>query len=290
MPALPPRRLLSISIQLVPPHLRVFLGVAHLKQSPLQPSLCVTGVLDAERVAISGRPDSLEAFASTLSPNAVVHKTTIEALYHSSEHIGGAREHVLADVIRRQIHFPSYSDLHVPIRSTYTGKLLRSEHSPPLVEAVIDMILAQPVHWDKLIRSFVQDLPVGCSLRLVNVGPGTGLARSTEKNLSAHIVSSVDLTSADPVTAPTHEPIAIIGMAVNLPGAPNADELWNVLERGLNTIAEVCCSFALKNKHKKFTRTDRFPRLVSRFRITSARRTRRAIEPWTRTPGTSFKT
>ncbi|ETW82343.1 polyketide synthase variant A [Heterobasidion irregulare TC 32-1] len=199
----------------------------------------VSSLLDAERVAISGRPDSLEAFATTLPPNAVVHKTTIEALYHSSEHIGGAREHVLADIIHRQIRFPSYSDLHVPIRSTYTGKLLRSEHGSPLVEAVVDMILAQPVHWDRLIRSFVQDLPVGCSLRLVNVGPGTGLARGTEKILSAHTVSSVDLTSADPVTAPTYEPIAIIGMAVNLPGAPNADELWNVLERGLNTIAEI---------------------------------------------------
>ncbi|KDQ13893.1 hypothetical protein BOTBODRAFT_363123 [Botryobasidium botryosum FD-172 SS1] len=38
---------------------------------------------------------------------------------------------------------------------------------------------------------------------------------------------------------PRHEPIAVIGMAVNLPGAPDATALWKLLEDGLNTISEI---------------------------------------------------
>ena len=35
------------------------------------------------------------------------------------------------------------------------------------------------------------------------------------------------------------EPIAIVGMAVNMPGAPNVGRLWEILENGSNTVEEV---------------------------------------------------
>ncbi|GJE97851.1 polyketide synthase [Phanerochaete sordida] len=36
------------------------------------------------------------------------------------------------------------------------------------------------------------------------------------------------------------EPIAIIGMSANFPGAPDAAALWTLLEQGLNTVSEPC--------------------------------------------------
>ncbi|KAH9928293.1 uncharacterized protein B0H18DRAFT_1084485 [Fomitopsis serialis] len=42
-----------------------------------------------------------------------------------------------------------------------------------------------------------------------------------------------------PERQPQKEPIAIVGMAVNFPGAPNVAELWRVLEEGINTVSEI---------------------------------------------------
>jgi Beta-ketoacyl synthase, N-terminal domain len=35
------------------------------------------------------------------------------------------------------------------------------------------------------------------------------------------------------------EPIAIVGMAVNMPGAPDIGQLWEILASGSNTVEEV---------------------------------------------------
>ncbi len=100
-------------------------------------------------VTISGRPDILAAFAAQLPPSGPVHKTTVDALYHSSSHHDGVRSQVLADVIRRDIRFPAHADIKIPVRSTYSGELISkgSEGSASFVEQVVDMILTQPVNW-----------------------------------------------------------------------------------------------------------------------------------------------
>jgi hypothetical protein len=38
---------------------------------------------------------------------------------------------------------------------------------------------------------------------------------------------------------PLMEPIAVVGMAVNMPGAPNIDKLWELLHKGENTLSQV---------------------------------------------------
>ena len=57
-------------------------------------------------------------------------------------------------------------------------------------------------------------------------------------------VSSTNLRS-HLQSPPKQEPIAIIGMAVNMPGAPNVSKLWEVLEHGINTVFEVSTSLIL---------------------------------------------
>ena len=118
------------------------------------------------------------------------------------------------------------------------------------------------------------------SVSLVNVGPGTGLWRSAVRMLQdgglavegidwssppAPGVSTAEVPASpaqqevsiqQPTTVPRtttpqnggivpeqrfhKEPIAIVGMAVNFPGAPDAAQFWKVLKDGLNTMSEVC--------------------------------------------------
>jgi acyl transferase domain-containing protein len=41
------------------------------------------------------------------------------------------------------------------------------------------------------------------------------------------------------IPEPARDCVAVVGMAVNMPGAPNASKLWEILEEGINTVKEV---------------------------------------------------
>jgi len=216
-------------------------------------SLSITAVTDDRCLTISGHPIYLEAFSSSLPANITVHKTSVNTLYHSPFELASVREQVLKDIKHRAIKFPEFSGLIAPIRSTNTGELLDSRTtSGLLVEAVVDMLLVQPVNWDRVVSSLANALPISdiefgnspC-IRLLNFGPGTGLMRSTEKSCKLSGGISVDLivdAARVDERKPKQEPIAIVGMAVNMPGAPNTTKLWEVLEKGINTCSEVCNS------------------------------------------------
>lgn len=201
--------------------------------------------MDDQSVTISGHPDSIAAFAHSIPSGVTVHRTTLDTLYHSPVHMEGARQQVLDDVTRRQIRFPDFKDVMCPVRSTFTGLAIdKKVQSGSLVESVVDMLLTQVINWDVLVEDVVKILPTGTPVHLLNVGPGTGLTRSTERFFPKGLVSFVDLSVADRKNVEgkvpaKQEPIAIVGMAVNMPGAPNTDMLWRILEQGINTISEV---------------------------------------------------
>lgn len=77
------------------------------------------------------------------------------------------------------------------------------------------------------------------SVRLLNFGPGLGLGKSTQRLFAESSASLLDLTKGITRATPTQDPIAIIGMAVNMPGARDVTKLWQLLEDGINTISEV---------------------------------------------------
>lgn len=53
-------------------------------------------------------------------------------------------------------------------------------------------------------------------------------------------IYSLGAQGSTPTTSLHHaHPIAIVGMAVNLPGAPDVARLWRVLQEGINTVHEV---------------------------------------------------
>jgi hypothetical protein len=49
----------------------------------------------------------------------------------------------------------------------------------------------------------------------------------------------LDDTGKATISEPTRECVAVVGMAVNMPGAPNSSKLWEILQEGVNTVEEV---------------------------------------------------
>ncbi|KAL0068785.1 polyketide beta-ketoacyl-synthase [Marasmius tenuissimus] len=211
-----------------------------------EPQLYLTAIVNDTNVTVSGRPDLLEHFANTLPSQYRVVPLPIDTLYHSPVHCDGIRKNLLADVESRGIRFPTIEDLRVPLCSTFTGEIVSgSDDTLSLVEVVTDMILTQPVNWDRvtkrLSRAFPKDIPIA----FINFGPGTGLTRIMAKALPKAAYTDHTLDNGAPPPDPENRetrgqiPIAIVGMAVNMPGAPTVDKLWEVLEKGINTVSEV---------------------------------------------------
>jgi hypothetical protein len=191
----------------------------------------------------------LALFTSTLPSSASVHETTINTLYHSSL-LAAVKDKVMEDLVRRKISFPRFHDLRIPIVG------LVDDQSTDLVEVVLNMILVLPVDWDGALSYLASDCSSKGvrSIQIRNYGPGLGLARIATLKLKGksltvklsdfssggHDPHRFSVREVDPIgTNPQkQEPIAIVGMAINMPGAPDKEMLWEVLEKGINTISE----------------------------------------------------
>jgi hypothetical protein len=202
----------------------------------------VSAVNDDQCITVSGRPDILNSFMATLPETVSVLETSVSTLYHSPRHNGRVREEVLADLWRRKIRFPTYDDIICPIRSTFTGEILEANKDGSLVQDIVDMILLQQVNWDKVTNAVSKSIPENQTAHLVNVGPGSALMRSMEKvlrngTLVTHCIAFRETKTTIP--EPVRDCVAIVGMAVNMPRAPNASKLWEILDEGINTVMEV---------------------------------------------------
>ena len=173
----------------------------------------------------------------------------------------------MKDLADNKVEFPGYTSLRKVLRSTITGDIIPAVERADgytLAEEIVDMTMLHPVNFDRVVAGVKTDLIAARSLTdeapalsFVNLGPGNVLWRGTARALPEARLSMIDWSSAsrpEPVPKPVpakpakrdaavgREPIAIVGMAVKLPGAVDAAGLWEVLEKGLNTVSEVCPS------------------------------------------------
>ncbi|KAJ3856279.1 polyketide beta-ketoacyl-synthase [Lentinula lateritia] len=218
-------------------------AISNFGRSEDPSKLYVTAVLDDHCVTVSGCPPVLAEFTASLCrtfPSVLAHQTTVDTLYHSPVHLRKVRDQVLVDVADRNIRFPELTHLHAPVRSTSTGVLLSPsvESDRPLVHMVVDMLIIEPVRWDLVTDQVSRSLPEA-DVVLNNFGPGIGVARTLEKICAPGRVQLRDLCSEFHDPRSQQEPIAIVGMAVNMPGSSNISKLWEVLEKGLNTLVEI---------------------------------------------------
>lgn len=171
-----------------------------------------------------------------------VQETTLQTLYHSPVHLTGIRTQIITDISSRNILFPTFADIIVPIRSTLSGDPITKATTAggSLAELVVDMVLTQPVNWDLVVSKATASLPCQVPVHIVNVGPGTSLTRGIERAFTLQGIA-VDKRSDlnNHFSEAKQEPIAIVGMALDMPGAPNVGRLWEILANGSNTVEEV---------------------------------------------------
>lgn len=210
--------------------------------------ISVTAVMSGEMITVSGHPDDLVSFSRTLPQGITTYSTCISALYHCSARLQGVRNQVLDDIISRSICFPKWTDLFAPIRSTYTGDLLdatdNSGSAPAtLAEAVVDMILLHPVNWDVVIEKTLQSIPSpNTDIILLDIGLGSTLTKRLQGSLSRQVqkIETIDIGEYESSRVDVKQvPVAIVGMAVHMPGAASVDDLWSLLHDGINTSREV---------------------------------------------------
>ena len=106
------------------------------------------------------------------------------------------------------------------------------------------MVVMQSVEMDPAVSKSTTSLPchVPGHTVTVNVGPGTNLSPDIEHTSSLQSIQTDKRSYLDehiPHANLKQEPIAIVGMAVNMPGAPNVGRLWEILANGGNTVEEV---------------------------------------------------
>ena len=212
-------------------------------------------------VSVSGRPDALAVFRGSYLPASTIQSrlSAIHTLYHSPELVG-VKAQIMRDLRSRDVRFPNYSALRRTLRSTYTGDIIPATERNDgytLAEEVVDMTMLHPVNFDRVVAGVRRDLQKSAdsnpAVSLVNLGPGNVLWRNTASSLSDAHLTMLDWSSAAcgeliPPSIPqearrshanAHEPVAIVGMAVKFPGATDVAGLWEVLEKGLNTVSEV---------------------------------------------------
>ncbi|KAI1632524.1 putative polyketide synthase [Biscogniauxia mediterranea] len=218
-------------------------------------SVYISAINSPTCVTLSGRGDQLLEFAKEkLPPKCKTRSTNVLTLYHNRSMLG--------DVCRKTIEALEstlHSRLDVPVTliaplfSTITGTPLRLPNNSEtlvtlrkLVNVLLEMIFFEPVDWTSVqsnildeIRSRDESEP----FKILNFGPGYGLSRSA--GLIPKAVEILDVSGAVqspiPIGGPSNislDDIAIVGMAVELPDAQDADELWKNLCDGMNSCSE----------------------------------------------------
>lgn len=99
----------------------------------------------------------------------------------------------------------------------------------------------EPVETDPAVPNFTPyHVPVHIGTGIVGSESGTSLSLDIEHASSLQSIQNDKRSYLDKDANLKQEPIAIVGMAVNMPGAPNVDRLWEILANGSNTVEEVC--------------------------------------------------
>lgn len=197
-------------------------------------------------VTISGEGDSLDQFArSELPARCRVIPTNIFTLYHNCCLIE-YKHQLLKEFEDRKLAFPSQRDLVVPIISTIDGSLIQSTgdgFSMDLLSRLLDMILMECTDWVSVEDTIVsmaheerrQDRGV---LTVCNYGPSNG-ALTRPKEVPEHVEvldAALELCTGN---TSQETDIAVVGMGLDLPGAPDPETLWRNLMNRVNSCSEV---------------------------------------------------
>ncbi|KAJ6779474.1 hypothetical protein PWT90_00780 [Aphanocladium album] len=211
----------------------------------------VSAVLSPSRVTVSGIPSSLSTFITqNLPANCRTTSVAVYSLYHHDS-LSGVRDLVIADLQQQENLLQTKLDITIPILSTESGQPMVFSSTPTIGEVagvILDLIFLKKVQWINLQQGIVSQLrdtslkPV----KIANYGPGLGMSASA---FPQGRENDVDIIDAAKITARSSgksvpsrlawDDIAIVGMAVELPGASDANTLWQQLVDGFQACSEI---------------------------------------------------
>ncbi|KAI1087806.1 putative polyketide synthase [Rostrohypoxylon terebratum] len=209
-------------------------------------------------VTLSGEGRQLAQFVEKLPSQCRTRPTNVFSLYHSRDRLGETFNKTVGTLERElSSRWETSVDPAAPLFSTITGEPLsfsaQSETSTrlgQLVSLLLEMILLEPVDWisvqDKVL-SEVQQYADSEQCEILNFGPGYGVSKSIQKLPQTVEIRDVSATGASvdidsSASGISLDDIAIVGMAVDLPGASDTDELWDNLCNGVNSCSEIPAS------------------------------------------------
>ncbi|KAI0465516.1 putative polyketide synthase [Xylaria cf. heliscus] len=206
-------------------------------------------------VTLSGRGDRLATFVgSHLPQECKTRPTNVLSLYHHREKLSSVFQQTLNDIEREMS-----SRLDAPITSsaplfstttgapiTFSGSTATENTLKEMITVLLEMMLLEPVDWvqvqDSVLNHIQQNTPAPCSI--LNFGPGYGVSRFSEP-----IPDFVEIRDVSAIGASRHgasdssrvslDDIAIVGLAIELPDAQDAVELWENLLNGINSCSEI---------------------------------------------------
>lgn len=175
----------------------------------------------------------------------------VYSLYHHIR-LSEVRDQVMTDLGRQGNLLQTKLELSTPLLSTDSGKPLDFSSTPTFEEvaaAILDLIFLKTVQWTKVqqyIASQLMEKTLSRPINVVNYGPGLGMSASAFPHAQDNDVTIIDAAkiSSHASTAPgvsrlAWDDIAIVGMAVELPGASDANTLWQQLVDGFQACSEV---------------------------------------------------
>ncbi|KAJ5645006.1 type I iterative polyketide synthase [Penicillium longicatenatum] len=204
-------------------------------------------------VTLSGRGDHLQQFSqNSVLSQCKIRPTNIFSFYHDRHQLDGVRKDVLQDLRNNILSLSAPLRLNVPIFSNIDGRPIgpgQVTTFEEISEKLLEMMLLEPVDWaaveDNILAAIKRSAcHVDASYEILNFGPGYGMSRG--RYTLPDNVTILAASAAEPQPSPqdasgllSPEDIAIVGMGVDLPGAPNTDALWQNLVQGVNSCNEI---------------------------------------------------
>lgn len=153
----------------------------------------------------------------------------------------------------RAISFPSFVDVHKPIRSTLDGTYLAPEDGAEddLVTPLLRLLFTHPVDWvrtsELMTRALMDCLEndSAITIQILSFGPYSSsllsdIRKRTSDNPRLQVMDLSQSPASYHAIAPDpRDGIAIVGMGVNFPKGNDVDEMWETLKNGLSTVQEV---------------------------------------------------
>ncbi|KAF2210496.1 hypothetical protein CERZMDRAFT_45538 [Cercospora zeae-maydis SCOH1-5] len=204
----------------------------------------ISAINSASCVTISGTGTDLQRFVKLQLPSKCsIRPTNIHSLYHNEKYGGAEITALLGETKRRRLRFPCSRDLLMPLMNTIDGSIIDCDTQggqDDLYEMILRMTLAAPTNWvavQDAILSIANEAVAEKPVAVWNFGPGYGALTGYE-----YVDLSIEVRDVSHISrSQSHnsEDIAIVGVGVDLPGAPDLEALWQNLVNGINSCSEI---------------------------------------------------